>query len=629
MKSAHIRNFRALEEIDIDFTSQTIVIGPNNSGKSTLITALDWFFNGEKNSIDQSDISNLKNPETTEIYVEIIFDQLTVKDAETIGPKYIQSNTRELQIRKTYLNGDTKISGMFLRFPIFDPIRAASGKEAKKAALSVISTQHPELSAPPYTTEAAVNTWMEDWEEDHPDQLVYGFGDETHLKGAVGQATINSLFEFIPIRVDLNMDEELQDKKQSTIGKILELTLDRTTLDAELSTLESRYDIEKKEIERINLNPQLIQISQKLTSLVSEFMTGPEVSLIPFRQSTTKPTTNIAIEILDKEVQISPDKQGHGFRRALIIAALQLLSETRMSIKGERNVCFAIEEPEIFQHPGQAQVFAKTLAALSNDPSERLQILVATHSPYFVNPSEFQNVRRFALKSTGVTSQIQISHTSPETIHSKYKIENTSESLKAKIAALSFGPISEGLFAQHVILVEGKTDAAFLDAYARNKQGSRYKSITLIIPVDGKSLISVSYCILNELGIKTSIMFDSDFVDLNTIDPTSDKFQNTQNDLRKSKKNNHSLCSLFGVPESDFPEGNISSNVLAFKTNLESYLNVEWPKFIDTKNRIASDSGIRRDSKNSYIYAMAFEELAKEVPESLNVFDSLFLLDSN
>ena len=46
----------------------------------------------------------------------------------------------------------------------------------------------------------------------------------------------------------------------------------------------------------------------------------------------------------------------------------------------------AIEEPEIYQHPVRARAFARTLVELSTQPA--IQVVLATHSPYFVQNTE-------------------------------------------------------------------------------------------------------------------------------------------------------------------------------------------------------------------------------------------------
>ncbi|MBN0780670.1 AAA family ATPase, partial [Pseudomonas aeruginosa] len=85
--------------------------------------------------------------------------------------------------------------------------------------------------------------------------------------------------------------------------------------------------------------------------------------------------------------------QGHGFQRTLLISALQLLAQSGAA-SAEGVICLAIEEPELFQHPIQAQTFAKVLRSLAEDAGKRIQVTYATHSPYFLEARHFHQVRR-------------------------------------------------------------------------------------------------------------------------------------------------------------------------------------------------------------------------------------------
>ncbi|WP_157855034.1 AAA family ATPase, partial [Streptomyces exfoliatus] len=57
MIRARIENFRCLQLAEVRFDGVTSIIGPNGVGKSTILRALDWFFNGEKGtSLDLDDL---------------------------------------------------------------------------------------------------------------------------------------------------------------------------------------------------------------------------------------------------------------------------------------------------------------------------------------------------------------------------------------------------------------------------------------------------------------------------------------------------------------------------------------------------------------------------------------------
>ena len=57
LKQVRIQNFRCYEDITIEFDALTTIIGKNDIGKSTILEALEIFFNNETVKIDSSDVN--------------------------------------------------------------------------------------------------------------------------------------------------------------------------------------------------------------------------------------------------------------------------------------------------------------------------------------------------------------------------------------------------------------------------------------------------------------------------------------------------------------------------------------------------------------------------------------------
>src|SRR5690606_20419361 len=58
------------------------------------------------------------------------------------------------------------------------------------------------------------------------------------------------------------------------------------------------------------------------------------------------------------------------------------------------SMVFAIEEPELSQHRSQERVFARALRKIAADETNGVQVMYVTHSPNFIDPQAFQQVRR-------------------------------------------------------------------------------------------------------------------------------------------------------------------------------------------------------------------------------------------
>ncbi len=77
IKKIRLNNFRIYqEETTIDFKDLTVFVGKNDIGKSTILEALDIFFNENKGviKIEKDDI-NKRNSEqgNTEIIISVVF----------------------------------------------------------------------------------------------------------------------------------------------------------------------------------------------------------------------------------------------------------------------------------------------------------------------------------------------------------------------------------------------------------------------------------------------------------------------------------------------------------------------------------------------------------------------------
>jgi predicted ATP-dependent endonuclease of OLD family len=56
IKKLVCRNFRTLEEFELDLSEYTMLVGPNGSGKSTTLKALDFLLGDRWPSLSQLDI---------------------------------------------------------------------------------------------------------------------------------------------------------------------------------------------------------------------------------------------------------------------------------------------------------------------------------------------------------------------------------------------------------------------------------------------------------------------------------------------------------------------------------------------------------------------------------------------
>lgn len=151
IKRVRIENFCCLHKVDIAFDEITSFIGPTGVGKSTVLRALDWFFNGEKSvALTTDDIhSAVAGAGGERISVEVEFDGLTDFDREALG-RYAPDDAITVSIWRTWDDGEDKITGRALAYAPFDEIRSVTGGAmAKRRAYNALRESTPSLGLPP------------------------------------------------------------------------------------------------------------------------------------------------------------------------------------------------------------------------------------------------------------------------------------------------------------------------------------------------------------------------------------------------------------------------------------------------------------------------------------------------
>lgn len=250
---------------------------------------------------------------------------------------------------------------------------------------------------------------------------------------------------------------------------------------------------------------------------------------------------------------------GHGLQRSFLIALLQVLSTSASDAGSEPKLILACEEPELYQHPPQARHLYSVLLRLSE---QNCQILLTTHSPYFVSGEGFESVR-MVRKRNGETVITRATHeeVSNKIAEALGSVPQKTIGQLAKIHQALQPALNEMFFASTVIFVEGLEDTAYLTTYLHLLDlWDEYRRLGChIIPTLGKSQMLQPLAVAKVLKIPTFCIFDSD----------GDK-PDKGGSKEKHRKDNLAILHLCDVPDPNpFP-----ADILWGKTV------VMWPKDI-------------------------------------------------
>ncbi|MGW5095634.1 ATP-dependent nuclease [Streptomyces nodosus] len=569
IKRVHIENFCCVRSLDVSFDSVTSLIGPTGVGKSTVLRALDWFFNGEKGgTLSEEDVHSAA--ETQRIRVEVEFDGLTESDRAALG-HYAPAGVHTLSIWRTWENGEDRITGKALAYLPFERIRQGAGSREKTSAYKALRESDPALGLP------AVRSWdnaeaaMRAWEATHRDQLTEAEAEGTHFFGFAGQGLLGKLIDFVFISADLRAYEETDDNKATVVGRILEHAVDRSEAEAQFTAIDEDAQAAREKVHKEIYEPVLAKLSGALSEEVSRFTTGRDVVVTPTAQVPNRARTAFAVSIRDGAALTPVRRQGHGFQRALIIAALRYLSECRRPETGTRSLCLAVEEPELFQHPAQTRVFAQVLRNLVESAQDQTQVMYATHSPVFIDPSDYQQVRRLYRVATGEHPEVCLRELTEEQLRQSLDGYVNERSIARRGTTRYVKNLAEALFADVAVVVEGATDEGVLLAFAERQGLNLGAEGICVLNAEGKDNMILCHAILTGFDVRCYLVFDADTGPRNLENPQQ------EDKVRKSAGKNLRIFDYLGAPAEPRPTTTCEGTYTVFEDDLDTYLNDRWP----------------------------------------------------
>jgi len=539
---AKIRNFRSLREVTVAFGAHTALIGGNGSGKSSLLKALEKFYGSQK-SLDADDYygRDVEKP----VEVELTFGNLTAEEAGAF-----ESRVRDGRLTVTRVFDNTSASGRYHGVvpsnPDFATIRSIGAAIPKRTAYNDLRAGNAKYADLPAVTSAPqVDEALRVWEEAHPGELMLArddgqfFGFQNASRGALQRFTS---FVFVPAVREAATDAA--DGRGSAIGRLLEIVVRSAILQRkDIAEFQQQINARYRELTSPKNMPELGDLAGRLTTDLRQVYADAAVGLAwQEGKDLPVPMPNADVTLSDDGFGGPVDRQGHGLQRAFIFTLLQHLARAT-HIEAERSgaggageveghepkppaqapaLILGIEEPEVYQHPTKQRHFAAVLRGLSTGTlpgaDGRTQVAFASHSPMFVSMANVGEIRfaRRAECEDGDHKQCELRALDLDEVAHKLAVASqkppetfTAATLAPRLHIL--GPeLSEGFFADGVVLVEGPSDRAALVAAAHALNQNFESAGIAVLPVVGKNNIDRPLLIFRELGIPTYPVWDCD-----------------------------------------------------------------------------------------------------------------------
>lgn len=382
LEAVSIINFRCYrEEVRVELDKLVTFVGRNDIGKSTILEALEIFFNGDLVSIEQGDAHVHNADKSVSITCEFSELPLTLSlDAgaeTTLADEHLLAKDGRLKIRKTFDCTNKKPSADVLVIANH-PTAADCGnllelkekdlqKRVKDLSLQVALKGNPGMRRAIWAATSdlqlqevaiPISKAKEDvkriWEQIEP-----------HLP-------MFALFQ--SDRSSRDSDDEVQSPMRAAVAAaIAEVQEDIARIQAKVR--------EKAEEIAANTHAALATIDPNLASELT-----PE-----FSPPTAAKWQGLFSLGLNTDDGIPLNKRGSGVRRLVLVSFFKAEAERRLKTSAQRSIIYAIEEPETAQHPNYQRILIDSFKTLSDEAG--CQVLLTTHSPGFASSLPQESIR--------------------------------------------------------------------------------------------------------------------------------------------------------------------------------------------------------------------------------------------
>ncbi len=470
LEEIRIRNYRSIEDVTVRFPSNcpVILFGQNNAGKSNILSAINTFL-GEKFPLYQ-DIADSDYREGNREPIDITgtFDE-NVPGVRPFLPQFWDTS-------KTV----TINSNSILTAP---PIYNANSQCHNGLPTSNINIKKIALRYQKYTHNGIP----------YPERYFYS-PDNSHLMINIEE---NAWRDYSSLLISANKGLRSaldRGNKNSIIRKLFSKIFNQN----ELESLKEKLDEAKKELPE---KGKIRIVMGDLLSMVNNHIDG--FSALDFALYNPEDLSD-AIHFVVKEGCESIYDLGEGEQQILTLSLLIAYAKYAGGFR-----VLLVDEPETHLHPLAQKWFKeyikKRLKCPISDMGDKLQFVIATHSPYFLDPDFIEGFVH-VYKESGVTCAKQEKLNSLEEDFNKGSTTEVSNYLPTILTE----EYLRGFFSNMILLVEGDSEEWALQKYLNAVDDFLYKYGIEIVQCRGKGNIENYLKLYSAFNYKCYAIFDYD-----------------------------------------------------------------------------------------------------------------------
>ena len=444
IEKVKIKNFRGIRFAEFDMKENSVIVGQNNVGKSTIIAAISKF----------SQVTTTKSLQVSDFNIQLLKDIY----------KSVAENKFDLLQTKT--NEEDWVMAVELKYrwrnlpeELMDFISELEeeGSVNVRTIVSLDLDRIQELKA--LTNAKKINEFFnirfqiranetEQWKDADSEVKKVMFPSNTK--------NVNAGKRLFYIKATRRV-EDGDYSNNHLAGKIFNDNLRDAIGEKKFQDvfLDANKQITK------SLQPDLETMNDDLEDFSFPDDSLKDLKLLPDFDSWLKNPTLRLSEVIDElQIEIPLVSQGLGYQNIFNIlsqlsVAFDELSKTHFASGAPRSSLFVIEEPEVYTHPQLQHIFIQNLIKYINNhrKSFDIQTLIISHSA---------EVAVSAIEKSNQFSLIRVSK-----INESLVVTNWEDINKGRLKSLILNYNSELLFAEKIILIEGDAERAIITSMMR------------------------------------------------------------------------------------------------------------------------------------------------------------------
>ncbi|MCH7726622.1 MAG: AAA family ATPase [Planctomycetes bacterium] len=499
-----IDNFRRIAAADILLEPATFLIGPNNTGKRSVIAAIEALLSLESEKLTQTDILVL--PDGTRAESAVITGYICDIPADVAASRGFKGRVinGEFVYKKTLSTSSSKPTLETREYPF-----------TVKPEFSACKTIG-DLRTAGLTEEAAkdglgsTDKLKKGWERGVPDVLDFDTTAEpswVQNPGGIPQNVLSRLPRLIHIPAMADNKDIESGEKRHILGECLSLLFEDLVQDNPVAkTIQKNLDVLEAEMNPEAEGSLVFGLLRDVNGIIGDVFPNCGISIMPSLQNlldVLKPKYEISVF---SNIKTDVVRQGTGLVRTCIFAMLR--HHARMKIEKAlqtRPVIVAFEEPELYLHPSAANMLRDTIYELGQSD----QIVCSTHSPWMIDLArDPQSLSRMYLGADGTASAYNYG------VSSILGALPEDDKRRVKMLQIFDDELSRVFFAENVVIVEGDSQVVavretlkLLPQDVQKEVQSKYQ----LVKARGKASIISLVKYLKELGMNPRVMHDGDF----------------------------------------------------------------------------------------------------------------------